>query len=248
MGWSSLSGRENRQNKYYYGDDQCPERATISHIIKTNNFITRPSREPKNYWCQPVQEQKINCYKWSVSPAIKHNPINIDGLPEFSHPFSCIAVIIKLIVRRSWKEVCWMSERAALANHPEFPTTGVIGWCWGNLREGKQALRSSYEVLRQRNIELQSSWDCMQAHGTAYKVMELHASSRNCMQAHGTACACRHMDIAGKLMQLQASPWINLEPWGSSSNLGLGNLEKPWENLGNLGVWYTLTGPLPSHQ
>ena len=88
-----------------------------------------------------------------------------------------------------------MSERAALANHPE-------DWShWlgsGKLKRRKKALRSSYELLSQRNMELQSSWDCKQAHGTACKLMKLQASSWNCMQAHGTVC---------KLMELHASSW-----------------------------------------
>ena len=38
-------------------------------------------------------------------------------------------------------------------------------------------------------IELiESSGNCMQAQGTACKLRELHASSGNCMQAHGPAC------------------------------------------------------------
>ena len=73
----------------------------------------------------------------------------------------------------------------------------------------KQALRNSCELLRQRKELHTSSWNCMQAHGTSCKLIELHKSSGNwmqtlklnisswnCMQAQGTAC---------KLMDLHAS-------------------------------------------
>ena len=45
----------------------------------------------------------------------------------------------------------------------------------------KQALRSSCELLRQRNMELYViSWNCMQAYVTACKFMELQVRSWNC--------------------------------------------------------------------
>ena len=77
-------------------------------------------------------------------------------------------------------------------------------------RWNKQALQSTYELLRQRNIELDGT--ACNLYGTACKLMftscklmftscllmEPHASSENCMQAYLTAC---------KLMELHANSW-----------------------------------------
>ena len=51
----------------------------------------------------------------------------------------------------------------------------------------KQGLRNSCERLRKRRKLHTSSWNWMQAHGIACKLMELNASSWNCMEAHGPA-------------------------------------------------------------
>ena len=51
----------------------------------------------------------------------------------------------------------------------------------------KQALRSSCKFCKLLELHA-SSWNCMQAHGTACNLMVLHASSWNYMQAHGSAC------------------------------------------------------------
>jgi len=49
-------------------------------------------------------------------------------------------------------------------------------------------VETSCVLLRQRMELHTSSWNCMQAYETSFKLMELHVSLCNCLQAYLTAC------------------------------------------------------------
>ena len=68
----------------------------------------------------------------------------------------------------------------------------VNAMIWYVRANPKQALRNSCELLRRRRNCIKAH-DCMQAHGTSCKLIELHASSGNCMQAY--VIACKLMDL-----------------------------------------------------
>ena len=74
----------------------------------------------------------------------------------------------------------------------------------------QQALRNSCELLRQRKELHTSSWNCIQAYGTACKLLELYASLWNSIQAYGTAF---------KLMELHASLWNCMQAYGTACKL-----------------------------
>ena len=100
-----------------------------------------------------------------------------------------------------------------------------------NLRKTKQALRSYCELPKQRNMELYGNAchlicrtkrkfrELHKRHRTAWKLMQLHASSWNWLQAHETDC---------KLMKLIASSLDCMLAHGTTCML----LEEPWVTMG----------------
>ena len=62
----------------------------------------------------------------------------------------------------------------------------------------------------------------MQAHETAYKLLELYARSRNFIKTQGTAC---------KLMELHARLCNCMQAHGTVCKLG--NLVEQWGTMGN---------------
>ena len=87
----------------------------------------------------------------------------------------------------------------------------------------KKALQNSCELLRQQERQRKelhtSSWNCIQGHETACKLMELHVSSWNSMQAQGTAC---------KLMELHVSSWNCMLAHGNKKKQKKAKINLEW--------------------